>query len=68
MLKEGWKFKKKVCWCFQVGNKVANMYKISCIHPMPIYVLGSKQANRAIGAPYGDYFLGNILKNLQKNL
>jgi hypothetical protein len=63
---------KKLFWCFQVGNKVVSMYKISCIHPMLIYVLGPNELIGATSAPYGDCFLGNILrifsKNLQKNL
>ncbi len=25
-----------IFWCFQIENKVANMYKISCLHPHPI--------------------------------
>jgi hypothetical protein len=38
MLEEGYKFEKLFSLCFQVENKVTNMYKIYCLHPLKIFI------------------------------
>jgi hypothetical protein len=38
MLEEGYKFEKLFFACFQVENKVTNMYKIYCLHPLKRFI------------------------------
>jgi hypothetical protein len=46
MLEEGSKFARMFFWCFQVENKVKNMYKISCSCPNKKTMQGNKKPRK----------------------